>query len=91
MSHVAATSFQQALEMVERLPEEQQQDLLEIIRNRQRERRRDALAASVAQAREELARGEARRGTVDELLADLDEGESSFGATLSAGRSRVSC
>ena len=73
MSHAAAASFQQALEMVERLPEEQQQDLLEIIRNRQRERRREALAASVAQAREELARGEARRGTIDDLMADLDE------------------
>lgn len=72
MSHAAA-SFQQTLEMVEGLPEEQQQDLIEIIRNRQRERRRDALAASVAQAREELARGEVRRGTVDDLMADLDE------------------
>ena len=73
MSHSAAASFQQALEMVEGLPEEQQRDLVEIVRNRQRERRRDALAASIAQAREEFARGEVRRGTVDDLLADLDE------------------
>lgn len=73
MSHSAAASFQQALEMVEGLPEEQQRDLVEIVRNRQRERRRDALAASIAQAREELALGEVRRGTVDDLMADLDE------------------
>lgn len=73
MSHSATASFQQALEMVEGLPEEQQQDLVEIVRNRQRERRRDALATSIAQAREELARGEVRRGTVDDLKADLDE------------------
>lgn len=66
-------SFQQALEMIEGLPEEQQQDLVEIIRNRQRERRRDALAAGIAQAREELARGEVRRGSVDDLMADLGE------------------
>ncbi|HEX5720160.1 MAG TPA: hypothetical protein VF179_28645 [Thermoanaerobaculia bacterium] len=73
MSHSATTSFQRALEMIEGLPEEQQQDLVEIVRNRQRERRREALAASIAQAREELARGEVRRGTVDDLMADLNE------------------
>jgi hypothetical protein len=73
MSHPATTAFQRALEIVEGLPEEQQQDLVEIVRNRQRERRRDALAASIAQARHELAHGEVRRGTVDDLMADLDE------------------
>lgn len=73
MSHAATSPFQRALEMIEGLPEEQQQDLVEIVRSRQRERRRDALAASVAQARQELARGEVRRGSVDDLLADLDE------------------
>ena len=73
MSQAAASSFQKALELVEGLPEEQQQDLVEIVRSRQRERRRDALVASIAQARQELARGEVRRGTVDDLMADLDE------------------
>jgi hypothetical protein len=73
MSNSAAVSFQQALEMVEGLPEEQQQDLVEIVRSRQRERRREALAASIAQARQELARGEVRRGTVDDLMADIGE------------------
>lgn len=57
----------------EGLPEEQQQDLVEIIRNRQRERRRDALAAAVEQARQEFARGEVRRGTVDDLMAEIAE------------------
>jgi hypothetical protein len=73
MSQAAASSFQKALELVEGLPEEQQQDLVEIVRSRQRERRRDALVASIAQARQDLARGEVRRGTVDDLMADLDE------------------
>jgi len=73
MSYPATASFQKALEIIEGLPEEQQQDLVEIVRNRQRERRRDALVASIAQAREELARGEVRRGTVDDLMADLGE------------------
>jgi hypothetical protein len=73
MSQSANSSFQRALELIERLPEDQQQDLVEIVRSRQRERRRDALAASIAQARQELARGEVRRGSVDDLMADLDE------------------
>jgi acyl-CoA reductase-like NAD-dependent aldehyde dehydrogenase len=73
MSRSATAMFQQALEMVEGLPEEQQQDLVEIVRNRQRERRREALAAAVEQARRELARGEVRRGTVDDLMAELAE------------------
>lgn len=73
MSHSAISPFQQVLEMIEGLPEEQQQDLVEIVRSRQRERRRDALAASIVQARQELARGEVRRGTVDDLMADLGE------------------
>jgi hypothetical protein len=73
VSKSATASFQQALEMVEGLPEEQQEDLLEIVRNRQRERRREALAMSVEEARRELARGEVQRGTVDDLMAEIDE------------------
>jgi hypothetical protein len=73
MSNAAAMSFQQILEMVEGLPDEQQQDLLEIVRNRQRDRRREGLAASIEQARRELARGEARRGTVEDLMAEIRE------------------
>jgi len=38
------------LEMVEGLPEAQQEDLVEIVRNRQRERYREALAAAIAEA-----------------------------------------
>lgn len=73
MPNSATPRFQQALEMVEGLPEEQQQDLVEIVRNRQRDRRREALTASVEQARRELARGEVQRGTVDDLMAEIDE------------------
>jgi hypothetical protein len=73
MSNSAAVTFQQALEIVEGLPDEQQQDLVEIVRSRRRESRREALAATIEQARQELARGEVYRGTVDDLMAGLDE------------------
>jgi hypothetical protein len=72
MSKLASSTFQEALEIVEGLPEEQQQNLFEIIRSRQRERHREALEASIEQARRELARGEVRRGSVADLMADID-------------------
>lgn len=59
--------------MIEGLPEEQQRDLVEIIRSRQIERRREALGASIEQARGELARGDFRRGNVNDLMADIGE------------------
>jgi hypothetical protein len=55
------------------MSEEEQEDLVEIVRDRQRYRRRKALAAGVEQARRELARGEVQRGTGDELMAEVDE------------------
>jgi hypothetical protein len=73
MPSSAAAPFQQALEMVEGLPDEQQQDLVEIVRSRRIERRRESLAATIEQARQELARGEVYRGTVDDLMAGIDE------------------
>jgi hypothetical protein len=53
--------------MVEELPEEH---------NRQRERRREALATAIEQARQELARGEVQRGTVNDLMAESTNEES---------------
>ena len=70
MSEPVAATFQQALEVAEGLSEEQQPELVEIVRNRQRERRRENLAAGIEQARQELARGEVQRGTVDDLIRD---------------------
>jgi len=73
MGRQQASSFQEALEIVESLPPDQQESLVEIVRHRQIERRREALAASIQQARQEYGRGEVRRGTVADLMADLGE------------------
>ena len=72
-------TFQQALEIVERLPEEEQGELIEIVRNRQREHHREALAAGVERARAEFSRGEVRRGTVADLVADVAQGDQADG------------
>ena len=66
-------TFQKALDIVESLPEYQQEDLVDIIRRRLIEQRRDRLADSIRGAREEYARGEVKKGTVDDLMKELSE------------------
>lgn len=66
-----ARRFDEVLDAVESLPEEQQESLIDILRRRQVERRREDLAAAVVEARRELAQGAVRRGSVEELLDEL--------------------
>ena len=64
-------TFDKVIEIIESLPEEQRESLVEIIRNRLVEARRDRLAQSIKKAKKEYARGEVRRGKVDELMSEL--------------------
>ena len=66
-------TFQEVLDIVESLPEYQQEDLIDIIRRRLIEQRRDRLAVSIREAREDFARGEVKKGTVDDLMKELSE------------------
>ena len=66
-------TFQEVLDIVESLPEYQQEDLVDIIRRRLIEQRRDRLADSIRKAREEYVRGEVKKGTVDDLMKELSE------------------
>ena len=63
-------TFNDALEIVESLPEEQRESLIEIVKNRLIEERRDRLAQNIKEAREEYARGDIRKGTVDDLMRE---------------------
>ena len=71
-SHPSST-FQDALNAVETLPDEQQESLIEIVRHRLIDRCREEIAESVQTAREEYARGEVQRGSVEELIGELSE------------------
>jgi len=64
-------TFNDALEMVELLPEDQRESLLEIVKNRLIEERRDKLALSIKRAKKEYAKGEIRRGTIDDLMREV--------------------
>jgi len=66
-------TFQDALEIIESLPEDQRESLLEIVKHRLIEERRDRLARSIKEARGEYERGEFKRGTVEDLRRDLEK------------------
>ena len=67
------SSLQMALETVDGLTLEEQEMLLEIVHRRLIEQRRSELAGEIAAAREAYRRGEIRRGTVEDLMAELAE------------------
>jgi hypothetical protein len=73
MSSRQAATFQEALDIVESLPEYQQEDLINIIHRRRLERSRELLAERIKEARAEYARGEVTHGTVDDLMKELAE------------------
>ena len=72
MSSRDTGAFQEALEVVESLPEYQQEDLIEIIRKRHLERRRELLVEDIKEAQAEYARGECKTGTVKDLMREID-------------------
>jgi ribosome recycling factor len=64
-------TFDEALEIIESFPEEQKESIIEIVKRRLTEERRERLAQIVKEAREEYARGEVRRGTVNDLMLEI--------------------
>jgi NADH:ubiquinone oxidoreductase subunit E len=56
-------TFQEALEVVESLPDYQQEALIEIIKKRQLDRRRESLIENIKEAQAEYATGEFTRGS----------------------------
>jgi len=73
MSGRSNVTFQEALEIIETLPEYQQEDIINIIKHRIIEQRREHLAKNIREAKEEYARGEVKKGTVDDLMRELTE------------------
>lgn len=67
------TTFDEVLDIIESFPEEQRESIVEIVKRRLTEERRERLAQTVKEAREEYARGEVRRGTVDELIREITQ------------------
>ena len=73
MSSRKKVTFQDVLDMIESLPEEQQENLIAIIRRRLIEHKREVLAERINEARKEYRLGKVRRGTVENLIKEISE------------------
>lgn len=71
MAEKQTVTFQEVLDIVESLPENQQESLIDIVRRRLLERRRDKLANSIKDAKEDYVRGAVSKGDVDDLMKDI--------------------
>ncbi|MFH2044529.1 MAG: hypothetical protein ABIK92_05235 [Pseudomonadota bacterium] len=68
------TSFQKAIDAVESLPFDDREELLEILRMRVAEERRDEIAANAKEALQAVQEKRAKFGTVEDLKKDLLKG-----------------
>ncbi|MDF5716985.1 MAG: hypothetical protein PUP92_37005 [Rhizonema sp. PD38] len=67
------STFQQALDVVEALKPEEQEILVDIVSRRLSQQRRSELITEVAQAKSDYEQGQIRRGSVADLMRELDE------------------
>jgi hypothetical protein len=67
------STFQRALEIIESFSEEDRESLIQIVKSRLVEERRDRLAQSIEEAKQEYERGAIRRGSVDDLMREISE------------------
>ena len=70
---VQATQFNQILEMIESLSPDEQEDLINIVRHRQIEKRREKIAENIARAHQEYQEDKVFRGSVDDIISELNK------------------
>ena len=73
MKTLLETPMQHALDVVERLDEEEQAVLLDMVRHRRIERRRAEIAENARSMVLAFKEGRAHGGTLDDLRRDLDK------------------
>ncbi|NHC33237.1 hypothetical protein [Scytonema millei] len=70
---IKTSKFQQAIETVEALSIDEQAMLLEILQKRLVQQRREQLLQEIAEAEQDYAQGNVKRGSVKDFLAELDD------------------
>ena len=65
------SNFERVLDSVEALSVDEQEALIQLVQRRLTERRREEIAANIAQARAEYQAGTVFRGTVDQVINEL--------------------
>jgi hypothetical protein len=69
---MAQTSrLEQAIESVEALSSEEQETLINVVKRRLIERRRDQIASNIAQSQLEYDSGKVFRGTIDQIIDEI--------------------
>jgi len=71
MGKQKTSMLQDALDAVEKLPSEDQQTLVGLIRRRLVERRREEIARNAAENLELVRKGRARHGSIEDLKRDI--------------------
>jgi hypothetical protein len=71
MYMMSADTFNQVLDLVESMSDEEQMILIDLIRKRRAERKRDEIAANITIAMQEYAQGQVFRGSVDDVMTEL--------------------
>jgi hypothetical protein len=66
-------SFDELLDTIDQLPIDQQETLVEVIQRRLIDLRRQEIAKHAAEARQLYSGGKLPKGTVEELMADMDQ------------------
>lgn len=67
----SSVPFGEVLEAANNLPLEDQETLIDILKNRLRERRRAELVKDIQEAEKEFEKGECRPVTPDELMREI--------------------
>lgn len=66
-------AFNQILEEVDTMPLEEQEMIIEILRNRYREKRREEILENAKKTLEEHRKGLTSKGTVADLIKELEQ------------------
>ncbi|MDI6756728.1 MAG: hypothetical protein QME32_01755 [Endomicrobiia bacterium] len=61
------------MDIVESLSENQQESIIDILQHRLIEHKRESLAKTIKEAREQYSRGEIKKGAVDDLMKEIAE------------------
>jgi hypothetical protein len=62
--------FQEVIEMVESLADDEQEHLIKIIQNRRQQKEKQELLNAVVESRQAFIKGEVKSGTVSDLMAE---------------------
>jgi len=66
-------SVNEVLDILDKMPQEEQNLIIEILKNRAKEKKRDEILKNAQETLEEYKKGQTRKGNVAELLRDLDD------------------